>query len=133
MIIILTSPSEIRHSRPTQKGEWRKKEERKQKLKHVVQISLAVHTDVWLHTLQISVVVSAAVKRSPPRWSLLLQGRSLHGNHYSRFHVLNKRDCGTGKETTVLATDFCQFNTILLYWHECHANHQINKIKWINQ
>lgn len=101
MIAILTSSSEIRHSRPTQKsGVKKERRKRKQKLKHVdvMQISPAVHSDGWLHSPQMCSATVAVSVEGFPRWLWLHQGRIFHGNHYSRFHVLNKRDCGVGKK-----------------------------------
>lgn len=57
----------------------------------------SAHSDNWLHSLLISVIVAVAAVRFP--WSLwLLHGRSLHGNHYPRLHVLNQGDCRTERK-----------------------------------
>lgn len=58
---------------------------------------LAVHILVVNHT-QISVLVAVAAETFPC-CLLLLQRRSLHGDHYSRFHVLNKWDCKHKEES----------------------------------
>lgn len=78
---VLTSSSEIRHSRPTQKREEKKQRtKRKQKLKQhvdVTQISLAVHTLMVGYSLHRSLRQLQWLLGGFPRCLWLLQGRAL--------------------------------------------------------
>lgn len=92
MTIILNVIIWERHSGPKQKKTRVKKQRKKQNWSNTTMLRRdpwqCTHSDQWL------------LRVSPGRlW--LLQGRGLHGNHYSRFHVLNKRDCGTDTNKSV--------------------------------
>lgn len=94
---ILISSSEIRLLNPKLKNWCREseaKETNKPKTAFWCYVDLPGSTpcEGWQCSLHKSMILAVAAGRFPGDWSLQRWG--LHGDHYSRFHMLNKRNCG---------------------------------------